>query len=179
MVAKKSTTAVKEPDTSKDDAKDDLREILEIDPADIRNDQIMAITHYVRVKSNSFGGTYSKERKLIVEDLHGGPSDIDVSGDDLLKKCRSADLFSKEEKVTKTQAAEILSTSFGPPFTVVFEKQDGEGRTLRGVLKQTEPLMGRSYVEDLDIASGHRLRLVDHRSIQSIIINGKKFTVKK
>jgi hypothetical protein len=40
-------------------------------------------------------------------------------------------------------------------------------------------LLGRSHVEDLDITEGHRLRLVDHRTIRWIIVNCVKYTVGK
>ncbi len=42
--------------------------------------------------------------------------------------------------------------------------------------------MGRSYVEDLDVAKTDKelgIREVDHRTIQSLIVDGVKFTLKK
>jgi hypothetical protein len=34
-------------------------------------------------------------------------------------------------------------------------------------------------VEDLDISDGHRLRLVDHRTIEWLIVDGTKYSVAK
>ena len=50
---------------------------------------------------------------------------------------------------------------------------------MRGRLITPEPLLGRSMVEDLDLAvTEHRQRLVDHRTIKFLIIEGVKYIVK-
>ncbi len=55
----------------------------------------------------------------------------------------------------------------------------GEDRTLIGHLSYTEPKMGRSSVIDLDIPLGqHRGRLVDHRTINWLMINNVKYIAK-
>jgi hypothetical protein len=51
-----------------------------------------------------------------------------------------------------TRIAEILITSPNRPLTVCFTKKDGTERVLRGRWIAQEALMGRSFVEDLDIA---------------------------
>jgi len=63
-------------------------------------------------------------------------------------------------------------------FTVDYEKQDGNSRTLIGHLIGSEPKMGRSQVRDLEITSGYNTRLVDHRTISSITLKGTKYIVK-
>ena len=58
-------------------------------------------------------------------------------------------------------------------------KQDGTERTLRGKLVKPEPLLGRSMVEDLDSDDKkNRLRQVDHRTINWLVVDGVKYTVK-
>ena len=55
----------------------------------------------------------------------------------------------------------------------------GDNRTLVGYLVNSEPMMGRSTVIDLEVAiDKHRLRQVDHRSIQWMILKNIKYTVK-
>lgn len=55
----------------------------------------------------------------------------------------------------------------------------GEERTLTGTLVQVDTDLGRSKVVDLAIAPDkHRLRLVDHRSINWLILRGVKYNVK-
>lgn len=55
----------------------------------------------------------------------------------------------------------------------------GEERTLIGHLNHSEPKLGRSNVTDLEIPVGqHRSRLVDHRTINWLIINNVKYVVK-
>lgn len=106
-------------------------------------------------------------------------SKFDIIGKDLHDKLLSADQFSEEKKVSKTEAAELLVSSYNVPFTVVFTKADKTDRTLRGRLVSPEPLLGRSHVEDLDVEDPKkRLRLVDHREIKSLVVNGVKYVVK-
>lgn len=55
----------------------------------------------------------------------------------------------------------------------------GEYRTLIGYLVHTEPKTGRSQVVDLEIPKGtYNRRLIDHRTLESIIIKNTKYIVK-
>ena len=55
----------------------------------------------------------------------------------------------------------------------------GEQRTLIGYLVHTEPKMGRSQVVDLEKpTNSHRLRLVDHRTVTSLVLRNKKYVLK-
>lgn len=91
----------------------------------------------------------------------------------------SASQFEKEEKISRTEAAQILISAGDSVFTVVFDKDDGTERTLVGKLVETENLMGRSNVIDLQIVGGHNMRQVNHRGLKSLILKGIKYTVKK
>lgn len=56
----------------------------------------------------------------------------------------------------------------------------GESRTLTGYVVSMEPKMGRCMMVDLAIPiEQHRLRLVDHRTLESLILRGIKYVVKK
>lgn len=101
-----------------------------------------------------------------------------INGATLLKTLTSADEWESEERVNKTEMVEKFLSTHGGVFTVVFEKQDGETRKLRGYMTSSEPTMGRSYCVDLDIDSSHKLRLVDHRTIKELIFKGVKYTIK-
>jgi hypothetical protein len=111
---------------------------------------------------------------------------IDVDNDDefrivgsgLIDKLRSAAIFTKTEKVPLTQAASLVSSSFNMPVTVCFLKKDDSERVLVGRLSSSEPLLGRSYYEDLNCVEANKLRLVDHRTLQWLIVNGTKYVVK-
>jgi hypothetical protein len=138
----------------------------------IKPGDLMAFTYYVKVNTVLCGGT-----KLIVTDLDTGLDKITIEGQPLIESSQSADFFGEEEKVSKTRAAEILVSCYGRPFTVCFDKATGEERILRGRLIAPEPLLGRSKVEDLEQTS-NRMRLVDHRTIKWLIIEGVKYTVK-
>jgi hypothetical protein len=58
------------------------------------------------------------------------------------------------------------------------EAMRGEERTLVGYLVNTEPKMGRSTVIDLETKDTHKLRQVDHRTLNWIIFKNKKYVVK-
>lgn len=140
----------------------------------VKQGDLMAFTYWGKIKSIQGGGS-----SVDVEGLDD-QKQFAVHGAELICNSFSADQHHEEEKVTKTRAAELLTTSFNRPFTVHFEKQGGEGRTLRGRLLNPEPLLGRSYVEDLDVAgpSEKRIRLVDHRTILWLIVDCVKYIVK-
>lgn len=139
--------------------------------ADVKKDDLMAFVYFAKV-------TAKQGENLSVKNMDD-EMDFGVHGKALVERGFSADQYQEEQKVTKTQAAEILVSSYNRPFTVCFEKQDGGDRTLRGRLVHPEPLLGRSMVEDLDIdPKQHRLRQVDHRTIQYIIVEGVKYIVK-
>jgi hypothetical protein len=144
-----------------------------VNPAEVRLGDLMAFTYYARVEQVGVGGT-----KLVVSDLDSGIQNITVDGKELVEHALSADYFGEVEKVTKTKAAEMLVSSYGRPFTVCFEKTDGEDRTLRGRLVAPEPLLGRSQVEDLEQPLKSRTRLVDHRTIHWLVVDGVKYVVK-
>ena len=134
--------------------------------------ELLAVTFWTKV--DRIDGT----EKLLVEDLERG-NKFHIQGKDLIDSTLSADEFSKTEKITKTAAAEKLISLHGIPFTANFDEQSGKNRTLRGKLINPEPLLGRSYVEDLDIPLGeHRLRQIDHRTLKWLICQGVKYVVK-
>lgn len=69
----------------------------------------------------------------------------------------------KEPKKRKKLAASLLH---------------GEERVLVGHLVASEPLMGRSVAIDLDVpAKQHRRRLIDHRTLKSLVVRNTKFHV--
>lgn len=99
---------------------------------------------------------------------------VEIKGTQLVESLSSADYFTSTQKQSKTELAEILINAGVRPFTVVFEKQNGEKRTMRARFLSTEPLLGRSIVSDLD--NGGQIKQVDHRTIESIIIDKVKYT---
>lgn len=146
-----------------------------LDPAKVQVGDMMSLVYYVKVTSTQDGG-----KTLIVSDLDkSGMSAIKIQGEQLIQNSSSADQFSEERKVTKTAAAELLGTAFNRPISVCFEKQDGTERVMKGRLVAPEPWLGRSHFEDLELpVTEHRLRLVDHRTIKYVILDGVKHVVK-
>lgn len=142
-------------------------------PSEVKNGELMAFTYYVKVK-------FTTPNKLEVTDVDRNNLPITITGQELIESALSADQFQETIKVGKTQAAEILVSSTNRPFTVSFIKADGTERILRGRLVRPEPLLGRSMVEDLDLESNNpnRLRQVDHRTIEWIVVEGTKYEVK-
>jgi hypothetical protein len=139
----------------------------------VKNDQLMAFIYYVKVAKVNNGG-----EGLVVKNLDDDNKELHIQGKVLVENGLSADLYEEEVKVSKTKAAELLVSAYNRPLTVSFQKADGAERVLRGRLVQPEPLLGRSHVEDLDVSDKHRLRLVDHRTINYLILDGVKYAVK-
>jgi hypothetical protein len=155
-----------------------MNEIVEgrtntVDPGRVKVGDLMAFVYYVKVKRVGDGGA-----TLQVQDLDN-EEELAIRGKRLIAGSFSADQYEHEEKVTMTRAAEILIASYNRPLTVCFVKQRGEQRVLRGRLLQPEPLLGRSHVEDLDVTGRNRIRLVDHRTIRYLIVEGVKYTVRR
>ena len=148
----------------------DDRVTHKIQAANVKSGELMAFVYYAKVNRVS-------NESLDVESLDGKMS-FEVRGKELIERGYSADQFEEEIKVSKTKAAEILVSSYNRPLTVAFEKIDNSERILRGRLVTPEPLLGRSMCEDLDIVGKDRLRLVDHRTIKWIIVEGVKYVVK-
>lgn len=145
-----------------------------VDPARVKAGDLMAFTYYVKVRSAAPGGN-----SVVVEDLDNNNAALTISGRELVERAASADQSASEERVTKTQAAELLVGSPNRPLTVCFDKQDGTERVLRGRLIRPEPLLGRSMVEDLDEADPKkRVRQVDHRTLKWLVVDGVRYTVK-
>lgn len=145
-----------------------------VDHGKVKKGDLMAFTYWCRVQDVRRGGD-----ELIVADLDNNETEIRIEGKELIVRSFSADQYAEEEKVTKTQAAELLVSSPNRPLTVSFVKQDGNERVLKGRLVKPEPLLGRSMVEDLESKDAkNRLRQVDHRTINWLIVDGVKYVVK-
>lgn len=143
------------------------------DATKVKPNDLMALIHYVKVKQIA-----QDRNAMVVSPLDKLQTEITVNGRDLIVNALSADYYAEEVPSTMTEMAERLTTAYNRPLTVCFEKADGTERVLRGRFIRSETLLGRSYVEDLDQADDDRLRLVDHRSILWLIVDGRKFVLK-
>ena len=136
---------------------------------DIKSGEFISTTMYLQVVKKTKDG-------VMVKDSQG--QEFEVRGTNLLEKTfKSASQFESTKKVTRTELAEILVNLGDQVFTVNFDKQTGENRTLVGYKVSTENLMGRVNVVDLEV-TGHNLRQVDLRTIKSLIVNNVKYVVK-
>ena len=102
-----------------------------------------------------------------------------MQGNAVLQDAISVTQYQDVKSVTRTELAQLLVSAGDRPFTVTFEKANNEERVLRGVLYNTEHLLGRSLVVDLDISiKENRLRLVDHRTLISMVYCGVFYKVR-
>lgn len=131
-----------------------------------KKNDIVSITKYFTVSDAS-------NSKVLAKDMENGEM-VEIKGVQLVESLNSADYFSSSQKKTKTELAEILINAGVKPFTVVYEKQNGERRVMRARFLSTEPLLGRSIVSDLD--DDGQIKQVDHRTIESIILDKVKYT---
>jgi hypothetical protein len=146
-----------------------------LNPKDVKPGDIITFIYFATVKDLAKGPL--GDHSLSLKNLDNG-NEFEVHGDALIEPAYSADRYLEEKPVSRTKMVKILEQSYNVPFTVVFIKQTGEERTLRG--RMIGPVeYGRSLVEDLDIQSKENNREVDHRTLQSLIVNGKKYILKK
>jgi len=151
------------------------RKTHKVKAGDVKTGDLMAFIYYAKVNRTVDGGN-----QLQVTGVGAGaPANFEVNGQALVENSFSADQFHETVKITMTKAAELLISSHNRPLTVVFTKKDNTERRLRGRLLDAEPLLGRSYVEDLEVKDGSPVRLVDHRTIKMLIVDGVKYEVKK
>lgn len=137
----------------------------------IKPGEVLSSTMYLTVLSKDTDS-------IKVKDNFG--REFTVKGPKLIEETMSsASQFGKEEKISRTKAAEILTSAGDTVFTADFVKQDGSDRTLVGRLVENENLMGRSNVIDLQETAAHKMKQVDHRTLKSVILKGTKYTVKK
>lgn len=131
----------------------------------------ISYTDYLTVKSiNKADGS------IVVKNTSG--NEMTVRGKTLIEGMHSGNQFSTTEKLSRTAIIEKLEQAGDKVFTVVFLKADSSERTLTGHLLAVEPKMGRSSVRDLNIQSGNPIRLVDHRTIMSLIFDNVKYVAK-
>lgn len=93
-----------------------------------------------------------------------------------LKDAWHTENYNSEIKLCRSEVVRTLLEVGVRPFTVEYIKADGEDRKLRGVFIKGEPTMGRSIVKDLDRVEDN-IRMVDHRTIKSLIVDNVKYTV--
>jgi hypothetical protein len=139
------------------------------DPDKVAVGDIVCIYSYAKVKEVG-----SRAESLTVEDLIQG-GEFTIDGRDMIAGVASADYFADTVRVSKTQMARILITTAGKPLTVDFVKKDGQERRLRGYFVSHEEMFGRSLCLDLDEKKDDNLRLVDHRTLVSLIVGGVRF----
>lgn len=89
--------------------------------------------------------------------------------------CYSANQFTEERTVTKTELAERFSKVGDAVFTVEYVKQDGSDRTMIGYMLKRENIYARALVHDLEKKEP---RLVDYRTLKSLIYKNVKYVVK-
>lgn len=79
------------------------------------------------------------------------------------------------EEAGDTEVTKALTTKIKG---AVKKGAKGEARTLIGYLVQTEAKMGRSQVIDLQAPRNRRYRLVDHRTINWLVLKNVKYVAK-
>lgn len=132
---------------------------------------------------------------------------IRISNDIVEEKCHSASQYEKTVELSKTEMAKQFANAHGAVFTVVFRKlpknadlvqmvksfnngsfssterikedvenfMKGDRRTLIGYMINPEHDLGRALVHDLE---NNGPRLVDYRTIESLIFKNIKYVVK-
>lgn len=156
-------------------AKETTKEAPACEHAKLKVGEYLSSTTYMQVTGVLPNGMTVRSLKRPRDDA---TASVTWNGKALIETdCVSASQYAREIKVSKSECAERLTQAGHHVFTVEFEKQNGEARTLVGHFVRTEPLLGRSHVVDLETPKAE-LRQVDHRTIRSLILCGVKYVVK-
>ena len=110
-------------------------------------------------------------------------------GTNVIKKECNSTHYDEEVKVSKTVLAETLMSARDAIIKVVFDKADGTERTLTGYVIGAEVVLGRTIAIDLNQEKkikknkegdeyDTRQRLVDHRTLKSLIYKNVKYVLK-
>ena len=137
----------------------------------IKKGDILGDLHYFTVTDISETGAFFKDVDT------GEEWSVPIKYMDIaLKDAWHTENYATELKRCRSEVIRILLEAGVRPFTVEYVKANGENRKLRGIFIKGEPTMGRSIVKDLDKTEDN-IRMVDHRTIKSLVIDNIKFTV--
>jgi hypothetical protein len=139
------------------------------DPAKVKVDDIVCVYGYAKVVTVEDGG-----ESLTVLDLVRGRT-FAIDGADMIRDLASADQFSETIRVSQTDLIDLLTSSGGRPFCVDFIKKQGQERRLRGYFLSVDHRRGRSRCLDFDEPSDKKIRLVDHRTLELLILGGVRY----
>ena len=139
---------------------------------DLRVGEHLSTTVYYTVVAKLDG-------KTTVKDSETGDS-LTISDTIIERESYSAQQYTSEEKVSRTDAVRVLQNAGDTVFTVVFTKKDGSSREMiarriPGVPGDT--VFGRTECLEI-VVGGSQRRQVDHRTLQSIVWKGVLYTVK-
>lgn len=149
-------------------------ETVAVSPDRVQTGDLMTFTHWGIVESSS-NDEFGLGNKVVLTDVDSGVK-FSVHGDALIQSSHSADQYDVTRKVNKTEMVDILAHARNVPFSVTFIKKNGEERTLRGrLIGIDQKNLGYIDVEDLDLPEGDRFRLVDCRTIETLIVNGIRY----
>jgi len=141
----------------------------------------ITVTHRIveegMYSASQFTKTVELSRTALCEVLEGaGDSIFTVNFNKQLKEKEVADqLIAAVSELGADADPKVLAKKIK---AVVKKGVGGELRTLVGYMVQTEAKMGRSQVIDLEAPPKQRYRLVDHRTINWLVLKNVKYVVK-
>jgi hypothetical protein len=144
-----------------------------VDPATVKVGDYMSMHINLQVKEVGPEG-------LVVEDLDNGGT-FNIDGADMIKTLKSASYHAEDVRLSLSDMVRILITSFGLPFTAAYVKKDGQEREMKAINIHNEELFGRSLVRDLELPKDEKqsnLRLVDHRTMSSLVVDGVRYLIR-
>ena len=117
---------------------------------------------------------------LFVRDIDRN-MEFQINGRELVRSVNRSAHFDSEKKLNKTELLQKLRSTRGMIFSCLFKKVDGSDRLIEGIYAGPDEGFGRSYVLDLEKlreGDNNPMRLLDHRTIQYIILDGVKYYLK-
>lgn len=146
-----------------------------VEPGRVEPGHVMSILQYVKVdrRWKDLG-----RDALALTDVDSGLP-FNRIGAELIVGMRSADQVIEVQQVSRTMLIKLLAAAGERPVTVHWTKQNGEKRTLRGLIYTTDE-QSQGYLKALDLEKpiSDRDRKVDCRTIEWAILDGVRYEVK-
>lgn len=133
--------------------------------------EILNLKHFYKVVEHKVTSTGPV---VLVQSVTDPNQLVEVSESLINQQFYSSDYVAEEVEIPLTQVEEVFLSAGDTIFSVLFKKQDGTSRLLKGTLTGKISL-GRAQVIDCE---KNEVRLVDLREIDWVILQGTKFVVK-
>lgn len=142
--------------------------------SEVQTGEILNLNHFYKVLEHKV----TKAGQVVLMQSTSDPSQVvEVSESLIDQQFYSSDYYTEEVETTLKEIEEIFLSAGESVFSVLFTKDDGSKRLMKGYLTDKISL-GRAFVIDCEVEEGSKIRQVDLRTVEMLIYRGVKYVVK-